>query len=144
MISLTEYREYWESVAARVDGIASVLPVTIDKEMGKEIKALPKGSTTLFILPPGSVGSGGVDSYREKNMCVVFLMAKYDSQRESSFELLEKTQPLIEEVKRIMLDDQAAGCPVMNIEPSGLETMPEIELYGMFAGWSIYFDVKSW
>ncbi|MDE6277260.1 MAG: hypothetical protein K2M06_04045 [Muribaculaceae bacterium] len=142
MISLAQYREYWQGVAGRIDGLTDVLPVTVDKSMGDKIKALPKGSTSLFILPPGAEGSGGIDSFREKNMCVVFLMAKYDPQRKTAFELLEETQPLIEKVKAVMLADQAAGCPVMRVEASSIDTMPETELYGTFAGWSISFTVK--
>ncbi|MDE5785363.1 MAG: hypothetical protein K2H98_02425 [Duncaniella sp.] len=143
MISLTLYREYWEGIARRVDGISGALAVTIDKSMGDKIKALPKGSTTLFILPPGAEGAGNVDRFVEKNMCVVFLMAKYDPQRKSAFELLEETQPVIERVKGIMIADQAAGCPVMRIDVSSIDTMPETELYGTFAGWSLAFNIKS-
>lgn len=143
MISLTQYREYWQGVAERIEGITDVLPVTVDKSMGEKIKGLPKGSTSLFILPPGAEGAGGVDSFNEKNMCVVFLMAKYDPQRKTAFAILEETQPLIEKVKAVMLEDQAAGCPVMRIEVSSIDTMPETELYGNFAGWSIGYNVKS-
>lgn len=53
MINLVQYREYWERVAARLDCITEVLPVAVDKDMGKKIQALPTGSITLFILPPG-------------------------------------------------------------------------------------------
>lgn len=143
MISLTQYREYWQGVAKRIEGITDVLPVTVDKSMGEKIKGLPKGSTSLFILPPGAEGAGGIDSFNEKNMCVVFLMAKYDPQRKTAFELLEETQPLIEKVKEVMLADQASGCPVMRVDVSSIDTMPETELYGNFAGWSIGFNVKS-
>ena len=143
MISLTQYREYWQGVAERIEGITDVLPVTVDKSMGDKIKTLQKGSTALFILPPGAEGSGGIDSFTEKNMCVVFLMAKYDPQRKTAFELLEETQPLIEKVKSVMLADQAAGCQVMRIDVSSIDTMPETELYGNFAGWSIGFNIKS-
>ncbi len=143
MISLTQYREYWQGVAERIEGITDVLPVTVDKSMGDKIKGLPKGSTSLFILPPGAEGAGGIDSFNEKNMCVVFLMAKYDPQRKTAFELLEETQPLIEKVKAVMLADQSAGCPVMRVDVSSIDTMPETELYGNFAGWSIGFNVKS-
>lgn len=143
MISLTQYREYWQGVADRIEGITDVLPVTVDKSMGDKIKGLPKGSKSLFILPPGAEGAGGIDSFNEKNMCVVFLMAKYDPQRKTAFELLEETQPLIEKVKAVMLADQAAGCAVMRVDVSSIDTMPETELYGNFAGWSIGFNVKS-
>lgn len=143
MMSLTQYREYWQRVADRVEGVTGVLPVTVDKAMGDKIKALPKDSVTIFVLPPGAEGSGDVDSFAEKNMCVVFLMAKYDPQRKTAFELLEETQPLIEKVKRVLLDDQAAGCPVMRVDVSSLDTFPETELYSTFAGWSIGFNVKS-
>lgn len=143
MISLTKYREYWQRVAKRVAGITDVMPVTVDKSMGDKIKSLPKGSTSLFILPPGAEGYGSVDSFSEKNMCVVFLMAKYDPQRKTAFDILEETQPIIEQVKTVILADQAAGCSVMRVMGASIDTMPETELYGNFAGWSIGFNVKT-
>ena len=38
MINLSLFREYWQSVADRLDSITGVLPITIDKEMGKKIQ----------------------------------------------------------------------------------------------------------
>ena len=79
MINLVQYREYWERVAARLDCITEVLPVAVDKDMGKKIQALPTGSITLFILPPGGESdSRNPDAFREANQCVVFIMEKYN------------------------------------------------------------------
>ncbi len=144
MINLVKYREYWESVAARVDEIAGVLPVTIDKEMGRKIQALPADSMTLFVFPPLAEGSGrNTDAFRESNNCVVFVMQKYNPQQRSAFSLLEETQPVVERVKSMLLADQSAPCSLFDVEMSSVETAPETELYGSFAGWSIAFNAKS-
>ncbi len=71
-------------------------------------------------------------------------MAKYDPQRCNSFDVLEQTQPIIDEVKSVLLNDQRAGCPIMRVEADSIDTAPETELYGRFAGWSIAFNVTSY
>ena len=142
MINLLQYREYWERVAARLDSVTSVLPVAVDKDMGKKIQALPTGSVTLFILPPGGESdSKNPDAFREANQCVVFVMEKYDPQRKTAFAALESSQKAIEEIKTLMLDDLAAGCPVMRFDVSTLNTLPETEFFAGFAGWSIGFKI---
>lgn len=144
MINLLQYREYWERVAARLESVTGVLPVAVDKDMGKKIQALPTGSVTLFILPPGGESdSKNPDAFREANQCVVFVMEKYDPQRKTSFAALESSQKAIEEVKALMLDDLAAGCPVMRFDVSTLNTLPETEFFAGFAGWSIGFKIMT-
>lgn len=144
MINLLQYREYWERVAARLDSLTGVMPVAVDKDMGKKIQALPTGSVTLFILPPGGESeSKNLDAFREANQCVVFVMEKYDPQRKTSFAALESSQKAIEEVKALMLDDLAAGCPVMRFDVSTLNTLPETEFFAGFAGWSIGFKIMT-
>lgn len=142
MINLLQYREYWERVADRLESVTGVLPVAVDKDMGKKIQALPTGSVTLFILPPGGESdSKNPDAFREANQCVVFVMEKYDPQRKTSFAVLESSQKAIEEVKTLMLDDLAAGCPIMRFDVSTLNTLPETEFFACFAGWSIGFKI---
>lgn len=144
MINLLQYREYWERVADRLESVTGVLPVAVDKDMGKKIQALPTGSVTLFILPPGGESdSKNPDAFREANQCVVFVMEKYDPQRKTSFAVLESSQKAIEEVKTLMLDDLAAGCPVMRFDVSTLNTLPETEFFAGFAGWSIGFKIMT-
>ena len=145
MINLVSYREYWEGIARRISSIMGVLPVTIDDQMGKKIQSLPAEFVTLFVLPPlAESNAKNVDNFKEVNKCVVFLMVKYDPQRRSSFDVLEQTQPIIDEVKCMLLNDQRARCPVMRIDAGSIDTAPETELYGRFAGWSIAFNVKSY
>lgn len=142
MINLLQYREYWERVADRLDSVTGVLPVAVDKDMGKKIQALPTGSVTLFVLPPGGESdSRNPDAFREANQCVVFVMEKYDPQRKSAFAALESSQQAIEDIKALILDDLAAGCPIMRFDVSTLNTLPETEFFAGFAGWSIGFKI---
>lgn len=142
MINLTAYKEYWERLAQRIPLITGVIPVTVDEAMAKRITSLQKGSVTLFVLPPAAESEAkNIDSFKEENECVVFVMEKYDPQRKISFAALESSQKAIEEVKALMLDDLAAGCPVMRFDVSTLNTLPETEFFAGFAGWSIGFKI---
>lgn len=144
MLNLKEYREYWKGLSRRVPGLTGCMAVTVDENMAKRIMGLPKGSVTLFYLPPGSLAEGAdVDSYREKNDCVVFVMEKYDPQRRDSFSVLESTQEVIEGVKGAMLADMAMGCPVMRMEVSSFSTLAETQFFAGFAGWSLGFKVMD-
>ena len=145
MINLVEYRQYWECMAERIGSITGVLPITLDEQMGKKIQSLAADSVTLFVLLPLAESTAkNPDSFKEVNKCVVFLMAKYDPQRRSSFDVLEQTQPVIDLVKECIMVDQSTGCPVMRIDVSSIDTAPETELYGRFAGWSIGFNIISY
>lgn len=144
MINLIRYRQYWERMACRLDYFVEVLPVTIDKEMGKSIQALPTDSITIFMFPPLSESAASnADAFRETNRCVIFLMKKYNPQRRTSYELLEEIQPEIERIKEYMIADQGRPCAPFSIDLSTLETAPETELYGTFAGWSLAFEATS-
>ena len=120
------------------------MPVAVDKDMARKIQGLPIGSVTLFILPPGAESeSKNPDAFREANQCVVFVMEKYDPQRKTSFATLESSQQAIEDLKALMLEDLAGGCPLMRFDVSSLNTLPETEFFAGFAGWSIGFKIIS-
>lgn len=143
MINLTRYREYWQTVVDRVHGLTALLPVTIDNGMGKRIQSLKTDSVTLFLFPPIANSQGRADAVKERNKCVVFVMEKYDPQRRSSFDVLESTQNAVEELKWLVINDMSHGCSPFHIVYSSIETAPETELYGTFAGWSIAFEIIS-
>ena len=142
MINLTAYKEYWERLAQRIPLITGVIPVTVDEAMAKRITSLQKGSVTLFVLPPAAESEAkNIDSFKEENECVVFVMEKYDPQRRDTWSVLETSQTVVEELKSKMLDDLAAGCPLMRFDVSTLNTLPETQFFAGFAGWSVGFKI---
>ena len=143
MISLKEYRQYWERAAVKLE-IPKVYAITIDKEMARKIQAVGKGETVLFWLPPAAKSEGsGPDSFTEENSCVVFVMVKYDAQRESSLDALEKAQPVAERVKGLLIGEAGSPCSPMRPDLSTIDTLPETDFYGTLAGWSIGFRINS-
>lgn len=142
MINLTAYKEYWERLAQRIPLITGVIPVTVDEAMAKRITSLQKGSVTLFVLPPAAESEAkNIDSFKEENECVVFVMEKYDPQRRETWSVLETSQTVVEELKSKMLDDLAAGCPLMRFDVSTLNTLPETQFFAGFAGWAVGFKI---
>ena len=144
MINLTHYREYFERASDRLETISGLLPVAVDKDMAKKIQTLPTGSRTLFLLPPAATSeTRAADAFRESNECVVFVMEKYDPQRRTAFEVLESSQQAIEDLKGVMIADMSCGCPVMRIDLTSLNTLPETEFFAGFAGWSLGFKINT-
>lgn len=146
MIDLKIYREYWEGVQKRIPGIKKILPVTIDEEMSKTIQGISKDDCpVLFILIPSATGnSTSADNIQENNLCVVFLMDKYDPQRKGAYQTIEEIQPVMEQIKRILIEDSATDCPVISkIDLTSLSTLPESGFYRTFAGWSLAFSFKT-
>lgn len=146
MIDIKIYREYWEGVQKRIPGIKQILPVTIDEEMSKTIQGISKDDCpVLFILIPSATGnSTSADNIQENNLCVVFLMDKYDPQRKGAYQIIEEIQPVMEQIKRILIEDSATDCPVISkIDLTSLSTLPESGFYRTFAGWSLAFSFKT-
>lgn len=146
MIDIKIYREYWEGVQKRIPGIKKLLPVTIDEEMSKTIQGISKDDCpVLFTLIPSATGnSTSADNIQENNLCVVFLMDKYDPQRKGAYQTIEEIQPVMEQIKRILIEDSATDCPVIGkIDLTSLSTLPESGFYRTFAGWSLAFSFKT-
>lgn len=144
MINLAEYLEYWGKAVARVPLITGILPVTVDEAMAKKIAALKIGSVTLFVLPPAAESEAkNADNFKEGNECVVFIMEKYDSQRRTTWSVLESSQEAVEKLKTCMLEDLATGCPIMRFDVGTLNTLPETQFFAGFAGWSIGFKITT-
>lgn len=146
MIDIKIYREYWEGVQKRIPDIKKILPVTIDEEMSKTIQGISKDDCpVLFILIPSATGnSTSADNIQENNLCVVFLMDKYDPQRKGAYQTIEEIQPVMEQIKRILIEDSTTDCPVIGkIDSTSLSTLPESGFYRTFAGWSLAFSFKT-
>lgn len=146
MIALAQYRDYWQRVAARVGGIKATMGVTVDEDMGPRLQGIATGAATLFWIVPSAQPHRGsdADNYSEDNICVVFVMVKYDRQRTRAVEALEQVQPIIELLKQTIISDMATGCPALaGLDVTTLSTIPETGFYGDFAGWSLGFTIKS-
>ena len=146
MIDLREYREFWEEVAARLDGVRSAMPVVIDDEMGRKIQGLKDSDLpALFWAPPMAESTRGSDAdvLAESNTCVVYVMTRYDPQKSSSLAALEQTQAAIEELKRLLMGEYSGRCGMINLDPATFSTMPETRFYRNFAGWSLGFTCDT-
>lgn len=139
MIRVDEFSHYWESMVSRVRSLDRAVGITVDENMGNVIASEDTRGVTLFFLPPSAEGTGGVDNYKDRNVCLVFVMADADVQRGSVMEVLAMTQKTVLEVRDCLLADRAAGCRMMKLEPSTISIMPETSFYRSFVGWSMSF-----
>lgn len=143
MVSLQDYEAYWEGIARRVPGIRQTAYVTVDQDMSKRISALGRDeSPVMFVVVPSANTEGRmVDALYERHVGIIFIMAKYDAQRGGSYACLKETQPLMEQVKDLLLADSAMGCPVLGeLDLNSLSTLPESDSFGMMSGWSLGFS----
>jgi len=146
MINLKEYGEYWQDIPQRIPAITRTLGVTVDEEMGPRLQRIKSGEITLFYIVPSAQAnkSSDADAYTEENLCVIFLMKKYDPQRDDVVKTLEAVQEVMEELKALLMDDSATGCPALaGLKVTSLSTIPETNFYGHYAGWSLGFTLLS-
>lgn len=146
MIDLKEYKEFWEELAVRLEGVKSVVPVVIDEEMGKKIQSLKDSDLpALFWAPPMAESNrdSNPDALAESNTCVVYIMTRYDPLKSSSLDALVETQPAIEELKRLVMGEYSGRCGIINLDPTTFSTMPETRFYRNFAGWSLGFTCNT-
>lgn len=145
MIALKSLREYWESMIGRVDGLKSVVPLTVEANMADKVGNVKEEQTpTLFYLPPTASGKGNPDAFGEDNMCVIFVMQKYNPRTSTSAEVLEDVQPIVEALKAKIIEDARRPCHFLKADISTISTLPETEFFGNWAGWSIGFTTKSY
>lgn len=141
MTGLKELKWYWDEMVSRIPDITGAMAVTVDENMARRIQSLQLGTTTLFWLPPKGTGQGtNVDNYRDKELCVVFVMEKYDPSREDCIDVLGRTQQAIERVKALLLDSQRCGCSPVRLADMQIDTVAETKFFAGFAGWSIAFS----
>lgn len=142
MIRLKDYREFWERVKESTPALTGVMPVTVDEDMARKIKALPQGSITLFWLPPNVEGSGvNVDNFQDINHCIAFIMEKYDPSRKETMTVLEETQEIIERIQAVVLG-MSGSCQdpfILDSNDYKITILPETKFFASFAGWSIGF-----
>ena len=160
MVNLKELIEYfrglcdhpasrWNSetmVEGRVPGIRGFVVDTVSEESGKKYQGLSKGQCPVLslLLPTAQSVSTSADAVVERNTVVIVLLDKYDPQRKDAVETCVETQPLIEAVKRCMVEDKADGCKVLgNLNVASFSTMPETGVYGTLAGWSLGFTFDT-
>ena len=99
---------------------------------------------SVYNGPSGTGASLSADNVRENNLCVIFLMSKYDPQRKGAYETIEEVQPVMERIKQMLIEDSATGCPVTKeLDLTSLSTLPESGFYRTFAGWSLAFSFKT-
>ncbi|MDE5750106.1 MAG: hypothetical protein K2H87_04985 [Duncaniella sp.] len=143
MINLADYRRYIESVARTVPGIKSVVPLSVDASMADRVGSVSEDdSPTLFFLVPSAEGKGSTDAWKEENLCVIFVMKRFNPRVSTSFDALVETQPLVEAVKSALFDGDYDGCRPLGVDAGTLSTIPETEFFGDWAGWSVAFTAE--
>lgn len=142
MISLQEYKAYFEDIMARVTAIKSVNVVTADEDMGERLKVIKAAELpALFIVTPtAKEDRTDPDNARETNSCLIFLLDRADAQRKTAIMVLESTQPIMEKIKEKMRYDAGEGCGLMrNLDK--MTTTPETGIFTEYCGWSLAFNL---
>lgn len=141
MIDFAQYRRFWMSVPDRVPEISDVIAVTVDDALSKKVSSLPLDSMSLFYLPPSGDGHGsGRDDFSEKNVCVFFILQKFDPQRREAVDVLEMTHPVVQRVKELLLEAFGLPCAPLAIDVASVNTLPETSFFSGWAGWSVGFS----
>lgn len=142
MVRLSDWKEYWNSIVTRIPSLKGVHFVTEEADIKDKVLDIGKKEMPfLLVVTPSAKSSGEQDSFRENNLCLTYILSKEDAYSYTTFEMQEILQPIMEDVKEMMINDKE-GCGIMrDLDLSTLHTDPEKKLFTKLTGWSLSFTI---
>lgn len=143
MISLRKLREYWQSLPARVNGLKSAEPLSVESNMADKVgKVSEEATPVLFHLAPSIEITDHCDARTEQQAVVLFVMQKYNPRTTTSEDVLAEVQPVAAAIVDTILDDARQPCFPLRFDRK-ISIMPETEFFGNWAGWSIALTIDN-
>jgi hypothetical protein len=156
MVSISEYKGFWEYLATVVAGIDKVYLVHEESDLPGMIKDADYGAVMLVaIIPSSDLEATSSDDMEDIDSCFVFILKKSDRgnlTHDEFLQELELTQGLISEIRKKMISiasdtdhclEEGYWSHLMHrLVINGIHTDPEYNLLGC-NGWGMHFKLKS-
>lgn len=147
MINLTQYENYFTGLVEKVPGVKMLKFVTSESEMTDWLADVKTDQQPfLMILIPSAKSTGSSqDDVEEYNMGLIYLLKKTDKGQADGkpFPIQKALQPILEGIKRQMLEDKGQCSVMYGLDVDSFHTDPENTLSSRTAGWSLSFTFKS-
>ena len=144
MINLTKYETFWNELTDKA-GIKSVFFLTNESDIQPRLADISSDEQPfmMVIIPSAKTSGSSQDDVADTNYGLVYVLSKEDRTATDTFTIQKELQPVMENVKKLMIDSKEQCGVMRGLDVSSFHTDPESRLFTRATGWSLSFQFET-
>ena len=144
MINLSLYELFWKGLI-RDAGIRSAFFLTSESDIQPRLADISSDAQPflMVIIPSAKTSGSSQDDVADTNYGLIYVLSKEDRTASDTFTIQKELQPVMENVKKLMIDSKEQCGVMRGLDVSSFHTDPESKLFSRATGWSLSFNFET-
>ena len=144
MINLSQYELFWKGIMPEA-GIKSVFFLTSESDIQPRLADISSDEQPfmMVIIPSAKTSGSSQDDVADTNYGLIYVLSKEDRTATDTFTIQKELQPVMENVKKLMIASKEECGIMRGLDVSSFHTDPESRLFTRATGWSLSFQFDS-
>ena len=144
MINLTKYETFWDELTDKA-GIKSAFFLTNESDIQPRLSDISSDEQPfmMVIIPSAKTSGSSQDDVADTNYGLVYVLSKEDRTATDTFTIQKELQPVMENVKKLMIESKEQCGVMRGLDVSSFHTDPESRLFTRATGWSLSFQFET-
>ena len=145
MIPVTDIQQLATDIQTYVGGIDDTVIAADERHLSKRLND-KKGKVLAVSLPASDSSALDVNNYSDRNNIFMFILEKKhpDMNEVEELEHYQEMQVIAKGIKEFIIDQKEAGSEFFAFaNESRIRTEPEYNVFGVYNGYSIGFELKD-
>ena len=144
MINLSQYELFWKGLIPKA-GIKSVFFLTNESDIQPRLADISSDAQPflMVIVPSAKTSGSSQDDVADTNYGLIYVLSKEDRTATDTFTIQKELQPVMENVKKLMIDSKEQCGLMRGLDVSSFHTDPESKLFSRATGWSLSFNFET-
>lgn len=144
MINLSQYELFWMGLI-REAGIRSAFFLTSESDIQPRLADISSDAQPflMVIIPSAKTSGSSQDDVADTNYGLIYVLSKEDRTASDTFTIQKELQPVMENVKKLMIDSKEQCGVMRGLDVSSFHTDPESKLFSRATGWSLSFNFET-
>ena len=144
MINLSRYELFWKGIMPEA-GIKSVFFLTSESDIQPRLADITADAQPflMVIIPSAKTSGSSQDDVADTNYGLIYVLSKEDRTATDTFTIQKELQPVMENVKKLMIDSKEQCGVMCGLDVSSFHTDPESRLFTRATGWSLSFQFET-
>lgn len=144
MVNLTQYELFWKGLIPKA-GIKSVFFLTNESDIQPRLADISSDAQPflMVIIPSAKTSGSSQDDVADTNYGLIYVLSKEDRTASDTFTIQKELQPVMENVKKLMIDSKEQCGVMRGLDVSSFHTDPESKLFSRATGWSLSFEFET-
>ena len=144
MINLSQYELFWNGLIPKA-GIKSAFFLTSESDIQPRLADISSDAQPFLmaIIPSAKTSGSSQDDVADTNYGLVYVLSKEDRTATDTFTIQKELQPVMENVKKLMIESKEQCGVMRGLDVSSFHTDPESRLFTRATGWSLSFQFET-